>query len=93
MKHGPVQTRSHIRSRQRPGAGSSLLAPQPAGWPHTRSHSAPNPREHWVTEKCFYFSAISGGTVIQEQSLSINLDSSVRVRNTSTATRPINHAS
>lgn len=93
MKHGPVQTGSHIRNKQCPGAMSSFLAPQSAGWPHTRPPSAPHPWEHWATGKCFYFSAISGSTVIQEQSLHINMDSSVRVHNTSTAAGPINHAS
>lgn len=47
-------------------AVSSLLAPGAVRWQRTSPRSAPQPREQWVTGKWFYFTTISGGTVIQE---------------------------
>lgn len=47
-------------------AVSSLLAPGAMRWHRTSPRSAPQPREQWVTGKWFYFTTISGGTVIQE---------------------------
>lgn len=47
-------------------AVSSLLAPGAVRWHRTSPRSAPQPREQWVTGKWFYFTTISGGTVIQE---------------------------